>query len=181
VGSENVACVASMIGRGSPSLYSKRRATETAPESFARSPLLTLFHCEQTAGPPRDTATRAVPPSRRNCASVWTHRYVSSQSFLFLYLYYPRTPTDVSVLCTEIARKEEEHRQLPPDENVSQGRGSAQEGRCSGLNCFGFQRGLALAYQARPVIEIFIGSYWITHTLQESEPVPASCQCQCRI
>jgi hypothetical protein len=34
----------------------------------------------------------------------------------------------------EIPGKEEEHRQLPPDENVPQGRRPAQEGRCFGLN-----------------------------------------------
>lgn len=85
-----------------PSLHSIRRTTDTAPKFFATNHLLTLFHYEQTAGPPRDTATRAVPPLRRNCASAWTHRYVSSrlvpsESFLFLYLYHPKTPTNITM------------------------------------------------------------------------------------
>lgn len=44
-----------------------------------------------------------------------------------------RTSAD-DILSIEIPGEEEEHRQLPPDENVPEGRGSAEEGRCAGLN-----------------------------------------------
>jgi hypothetical protein len=110
----------------------RRATTATAtPVFFVKDPLLTLSCCEQTAGPPKATATRVVPPLRRNCASAWTHRYV------FISPSYPSIrghAADVSVSVTEIAREEEEHCQLPPDENVPQGCGTAQEGRCFGLN-----------------------------------------------
>lgn len=39
---------------------------------------------------------------------------------------------------TETPREEEEHRQLPLDENVPQGRRPTEEGRCPGLNYISF-------------------------------------------
>lgn len=46
----------------------------------------------------------------------------------------PKTFTNDILFSPEISGEEEKHRQLPPDENVPQGRGAAEEGRRAGLN-----------------------------------------------
>jgi hypothetical protein len=63
----------------------------------------------------------------------------------------------------EITGKEEEHRQLPPDENVPQGRWPAQEGWCSGLNVLitdGLSSVLHRGLSNRS--ELSIWSYWVS-------------------
>lgn len=98
---------------------------------------------------------RAVPPSRRNCASAWTHRYVLPYLF---FCIVRESPTNNPSHDTEIAREEEEHRQLPPDENVSQGRGPTEEGRRSGLNFVSRVDWRSAA--TIETIEIFIREFW---------------------
>lgn len=96
------------------------------------SGLLTILRCKQTAGLLPDTARKAALLSRLNCGSAWMHRYViiPSRSFHIVDISNELLPH------IEIQGAEEEHRQLPPHENVPQGCWPAEEGRCSRLKCF---------------------------------------------
>ncbi|KAJ5157124.1 uncharacterized protein N7482_008224 [Penicillium canariense] len=73
-----------------PSLPGYKRAATTIVELLTLDELLTTVCCNQTAGLPKGTATRAAPLLRRNCASAWTHRYVSPSVFFHL----PQQPAD---------------------------------------------------------------------------------------
>lgn len=63
----------------------------------------------------------------------------------------PRTglTSRFSRTCTEITREEEEHCQLPLDENVPQGGRTPQEGRCPGLN------------KKNRIPKITVGHFWL--------------------
>lgn len=85
------------------------------------------------------------------------------------------TRTNVLFHNPEIARKEEEHRQLPPYENVPQGRWTSQEGRCPWLNYnrnyyreFGMSCEYPQSLDFRQILQIglswnALGHCWLLH------------------
>lgn len=61
------------------------------------------------------------------------HRYVRPVSFR-PPIFDGVSTNEYSLSQIEIPGEEEEYRQLPPDENVPEGRWPAEEGGCAGLN-----------------------------------------------